>query len=53
MRLTNNIDPTSHEIGDEIWHTSLRQVLREEAEKTVQHLPAAIIRPARRPGREL
>jgi hypothetical protein len=44
MLLKNNIDPSRHEIGDEIWHTTLREAIRAEAEKTAHHFPPTVIR---------
>jgi hypothetical protein len=44
MRLKTNIDPTGHEIGDEIWHTTLREAIHAEAEKTAHHFPPTVIR---------
>jgi hypothetical protein len=44
MILTNSIDPTAHQIGDEIWDTPLTEAIRTEAEKTAYHFPTSIIR---------
>jgi hypothetical protein len=44
MRLTTNIHAGAYEIGDEIWHATLPDALRSEAENTVHHLPAILIR---------
>jgi len=43
MVLNNNVDPVGHEIGDEIWHASLPDAIRCEAEKAAYHFPATII----------
>lgn len=43
MILNNNVDPVGHEIGDEIWHASLPEAIRCEAEKTAYHSPATVI----------
>jgi len=42
MILNNNVDPVGHEIGDEIWHASLPEAIRCEAEKAA-YFPATII----------
>lgn len=43
MILHNNVDVVGHEIGDEIWHASLPEAIRCEAEKAAYHFPAMII----------
>jgi hypothetical protein len=43
MILNNNVDPVGHEVGDEIWHSSLPEAIRCEAEKTAYHSPAMVI----------
>lgn len=41
--ILNNVDPVGHEIGDEIWHASLPEAIRCEAENAAYHFPATII----------
>lgn len=43
MILSNNVDPVCHELGDDIWHASLPEAIRCEAEKTAYYLPATLI----------
>jgi hypothetical protein len=44
MILTNSIDPTVSQIGNEIWDTPLTDAIRAEAEETAYHVPTSIIR---------